>query len=382
MHIHIRSMQARLALGMSILAGLAAYPLLATSDRAAASTPIRVLAVDVLEARSVPSYSVVHSYVGRVESARRSELAFEVPGMVNQVIPEEGDTIEAGAVLATLDTERLRARRAALEAARDAARANLELSQLTAGRHALLVRADVISPQVWDETRTQEDSRQAELRRLESEIATIDVDLNKSMLRAPFAGRVARRYVDEGNVVGAGIPVVRLLETARLEVRVGVAESDVRAIRPGSVQLVRVAGRDLEATVRSVLPERNRETRTVEVILRLAARGVGAAELRDGDLAEISVRRPVEATGAWLPTVALSEGARGLWSCYVAEPLPAGERIGDATHRLQRRQLEVLFEEAERVFVRGTLRDRERVVVRGIHRLVTGQNVRITGEEV
>ena len=332
MYMHLQSMRGRIALGAGVLTALAAYPLLSASDHAAASTPIRALAVSVLEVRSVPSYDVARSYVGRIESARRSELAFEVPGMVSRVAAEEGDTIEAGDVLATLDTERLHARRAALEAARDAARANLELSRLTAGRHALLVRADVISPQVWDETRTQQDTRQAELRQLESEIATIDVDLKKSLLRAPFAGRVARRYLDEGSVVGAGIPVVRLLETARLEVRVGVAESDARGIRPGRVQLVRVAGRDLEATVRAVLPERNRETRTVEVILQLTT---PHPELRDGDLAELTLRRPVEATGAWLPMVALSEGARGLWSCYVAEPLPAAERIGDGTHRLE-----------------------------------------------
>ena len=380
MYIHIRHrLLSRNALlsGAGIIATLAAYPLLGASNRSPEPAPVRILEVVVAPAHVVPTYTVSRSYVGRVESARRSELAFEVPGLISRVLTEEGDAVVAGQVIAMLDTARLRARRFALEAARDGARADLELSQLTADRFEILVHEDVISPQRWDEARKLRDARQAELRRLESEIATIDVDLDKSLLRAPFSGEIARRYADEGSVLAAGAPVARLLETAHLEVRVGVAKADANTIAIGSEQILRVSGRNLVAQVRSVLPERGRETRAVEVVLRLSS---DTAELRDGDLAELTIRSPVTASGVWLPMSALSEGARGLWSCYVAEPLPVQEATSGAdaaTHRLARRQLEVLHEESERVFVRGTLRDREHVVVAGTQRLVPGQRVRI-----
>ena len=341
--------------------------------------PARILEVAVAPALVVSAYTVSHSYVGRVESARRSELAFEVPGLISHVVPNEGDTVATGQVIATLDMARLRARRTALEAARVRARATLELSQLTTARVAVLVREDVTSNQQWDETRKLRDSRKAELRRLESEIATLDVDLEKSLLRAPFSGKIARRYIDEGSVVTPGDPVVRLLETARLEVRVGVAAADAKAISIGAEHVVRVSGRDLEAHVRSILPERGSETRSVEVIMRLPKKTAG---LRDGDLAELTIRSRVTASGLWLPMSALTEGARGLWSCYVAEPLPTHERTDPVTHRIARRQLEVLHEESGRVFVRGTLRDGERVVVEGIQRLVPGQRVRIAPDRI
>jgi RND family efflux transporter MFP subunit len=363
----------------AILAGLASYPLLAANEAPSRPATPRLLEVTVAVAHVVPTYTVSRSYVGRVESARRSELAFEVPGLISQVIPEEGDSVVAGQTIAVLDSARLRSRRAALEAARDRAKADLELSQLTADRLEVLVGEDVVSPQKWDETRKLRDSRDAELRRIESEIATVDVDLEKSVLRAPYSGQIARRYVDEGSVVRAGERVARLLETTRLEVRVGVAETDAMAIAIGSQHTLRISGRDLEARVRSVLPERGPETRAVEVILQLAN---GVERLRDGDLAELAIRSPVSATGLWLPMSALSEGARGLWSCYVAEPLTPRDRPDSGTHRLARRQLELLHEESDRVFVRGTLRDGERVVVEGTHRLVSGQKVRVAGEEV
>ena len=180
-------------------------------------------------------------------------------------------------------------------------------------------------------------------------------------------------------MLAAGEPVARLLETTRLEVRVGVATADAHAISIGSEQVILVAGRRIRAQVRSVLPERGRETRAVDVILVLAEETRG---LRDGDLAELSLRSSVTATGVWLPIGALSEGTRGLWSCFVVEPLAPNERFQTATHRLARRHLEVLHEQSDRVFVRGTLREGERVVVGDTQRLVVGQDVQIVVGEV
>ena len=62
---------------------------------------------------------------------------------------------------------------------------------------------------------------------------------------------------------------------------------------------------------------------------------------------------------------------RGLWAVYVADAADGETAV------LERRELEVLHQEADRVFVRGTLADGERVVVGGRHRLVPGQRVRV-----
>ena len=53
-----------------------------------------------------------------------------------------------------------------------------------------------------------------------------------------------------------------------------------------------------------------------------------------------------------------------------------------ARHRVERRQVEVVHAAADRAFVRGALRTGERVVTTGIHRLVPGQRVRVTGSGV
>ena len=68
-------------------------------------------------------------------------------------------------------------------------------------------------------------------------------------------------------------------------------------------------------------------------------------------------------------------GVRGLWSCYVLGKSENVVNEPNKAFRVERRELEVLQTESERVFVRGTLQNSDRVIVNGNQRLVTGQLV-------
>ena len=193
-------------------------------------------------------------------------------------------------------------------------------------------------------------------------------------MKAPFAALVAERFVDEGQVVGAGKPVVHLLERVEPEVRIGITGRAVDNIQKGDRYELAVRDRLIPATVKAVLPVRDNQTRSVDVIFTLHAEFNG---LRHGDLATLSLRQPEESPGFWLPLSALADSSRGLWSCYVAVELSEAERADTATHRLRKRQLEVIHIESDRVFARGTLRDSELVVTEGLQRLVQDQLVRI-----
>jgi len=74
--------------------------------------------------------------------------------------------------------------------------------------------------------------------------------------------------------------------------------------------------------------------------------------------------------GFWLPLSALARGERGLWSAYaVIKGTTDGEFV------LEKRQIEVLHTEGDRVLVRGTLKTGDRIVVDGIHKLASNQRV-------
>ena len=323
------------------------------------------------------SYEVERAFVGRVEAARSSELGFELAGRVDRVLVEEGDRVAAGQRLAMLDRQRLHSRLEELAAALDEARAGRELAAATHARVAEAADLDAVSAQEHDEARLGLRLREAAVRQLEAQIRSLEVEIAKSTLRAPYAATVAMRLVDEGEVVAAGQAILSLLEASRLEARVGTAADQAAALSPGDAIDVTVRGESFPTRVKAILPDRERRTRTVTVLLSFDAQPAsGRAAVRNGDLAEVVLSRQVAESGLWLPAAALTESVRGLWACYVAEPDPERADV----HLIARRDVEVLHSETDRVFVRGTLRQGERVVASGVHRLVPGQRVQIEDE--
>jgi RND family efflux transporter MFP subunit len=316
-------------------------------------------------------YEVTRYFVGRIEARQESDLGFELGGMVREVLVDEGDLVSAGAVVAVLDSDRLRAKRQELVAARDEARARLELAELTLARLTEALELNATSRQEYDNADKARAAAVAALDRAEAAIASIEVDITKTTLRSPFDAVVSDRYVDSGRVVDAGVPVLRLFERARPKARIGVAGGTVASVRQGNTVGIMVGGQEIRGRISAVLPTRDRRGRAVDVIVELDAELDG---LRRGDLARLALTRPVESRGFWVPMQSLTEGTRGLWSLYTfGEPPPEAD---GAAPRLLQTQVEVLHVEADRAYVRGALHEDQRFVARGLQRVAPGMAVR------
>jgi len=338
--------------------------------------PVPALVVVTEPVERVSAYVVQRTFVGEVQAARRVSSAFELDGLVARVVVRDGDEIGAGDVIAELDTARLEARRRELEQALVSAEAQRRLAQSTLARVEAAHAQRGASAQRLDEARHALEARAAQVRQVAAQIDTVEVDLEKSVLRAPFDAVVAQRLVDDGQVVSSGTSVVMLLERAPAEARIGVSGEAARGLREGERHTIRIGGRSHTAELDAVLPLRGNGTRTVDVVFVLDETLAG--DLRSGDAATLQLGHVVTEPGFWLPLEALMESARGLWAAYVAVPLPAGDHSSDgATHLLDRRELEVLHQASGRVYVRGTLEPRAPVVSAGVHRVAPGQRVRL-----
>lgn len=326
------------------------------------------LPASVLRAVPESSYTVPRRYTGSVQPRRASRVGFELAGLVTSVSIDDGRHVAAGEEIARLDTARLEARRAELLAARAEARANAELAQATYDRTLEAHQMTAASIQELDDAEEARDAALAALERTERAIESIDVDLAKSVITAPFDAVVARRFIDEGQVIQPGEPVAELLEREAPEARIGLPPKAAQSLSPGDRVRVEVRAQPLTGTLRELLPVTDPGTRTVEALIVLDAQLDG---IRRGDLASIRVERTIEQPGFWLPLDALTESARGLWSCFVID----AARDGALT--VEQRQLEVLHTDGTRAYVTGTLQPDELVVRSGLHRIVPGDRVTI-----
>ena len=261
--------------------------------------------------------------------------------------------------------------------------ARLALARLTTQRRRALLEDNHISVQRVDEAASDQRALGAQLEAARAAIESVDVGLALSRLEAPYAGSITARHVDEGTVVSPGQTLLEMIEDGALEVRIGVPASVAAELSPVDAYAIEVEGRSVDAELDAVLTTVEPETRTVTAIFRLPELPRETAGVKSGALARVAIRRHVAAEGFWLPITALTESRRGLWSAYAVVPVEGEEaRVASPVLRIDRREAEVLHAEAERAFVRGTLRDGERVVATGLHRLVPGQRVALEPSRV
>ena len=356
-----------------LAAGLVTAKLASEPAEHISSSP--ALGVQTLAVEKVQGYALRRIFTGQVEANRVSGLGFERAGLLLEVLVREGDAVRADQVVARLDTALLEAKRRELAAALDDAGARLSLAEATLRRYRDSVDDGAVTRQALDEAQEGRVAAQAQVDAAGARIASVDLDIAKSELRAPFDGIVTNRRADEGRVLQAGHPVLELQERTVPEIRVGLAGGLADTLRPGEEYALSWHGRKLSARLRSVLPVRRPGTRTRDALFESIDPPNG---LHAGELVELELSHWLDEEGFWLPLSALAVGYRGLWQAYVTEPLndfTPNELSAD--HRIAPRPVEVLYQEGERIFVRGSLLPGDRVVSAGLQRVVPGQLVRV-----
>lgn len=350
-------------------AGIAALQLRAANEPQPATVP--PIRVATMLAKLEDGYSRVVKYTGRLEPARETPLAFERAGLVIAVEPEEGDEVAAGDVIARLDTSQLLASRRQLEARRDELKAQRDLADLTLGRQSKLQNRGWSPEQRLDEAKATVAQLAAAIDQVTAQIAAIEIDLEKSVLKAPYGGHIAARNIDDGAVVTPGTPVVTLLETGRRQARVGLPPN-VSAELSDTATYILSAGRE---QLRAKLANRRRDlqtgTRTVTVLLDVEDGEDGVAM---GQLVTLGIETNVELRGAWVPLTALKEGQRGMWTVLTID-----RRGSQPVVRTE--AVEVLHARGEDVYVRGTFQDGAEFLIDGTDRVVAGQSVALVQEQ-
>ena len=159
------------------------------------------------------------------------------------------------------------------------------------------------------------EAQRALIEQQDLKIANLDLELEKTVLKAPFTGTISARLVDEGTIVQTGQTIFKLVEDSQLEAHIGVPVNNASQIQMGQTFPLQIEEKTYQATVSSILPELDPSTRTLTIILKLK-QGV-LTEVVSGQVAKLQLTETINTPGYWLPITALVEGDRGLWSCYV-----------------------------------------------------------------
>ncbi|HET7294728.1 MAG TPA: efflux RND transporter periplasmic adaptor subunit [Vicinamibacteria bacterium] len=239
---------------------------------------------------------------GAVRARQRATLAARIPASVVELPHREGDRVAAGAVAVRLDDAALRAAVSAAEAALASAEAELR-------RTDALASSGAATPREREDAVARASEARAAHERAKDGLAY-------AALRAPFAGRVARKPVNVGDVVSPGDPLLELEGDDGYEIVAAVEGDAASALPPGSTTSAKVDGlaAPLAVRVTALSPAADPATHRFEIRADLPR----AAGLRSGLFARLHL--PASDGSARLTVPAQAVLARGgLSGVFVVE---------------------------------------------------------------
>ena len=223
----------------------------------------------MVERRVLPE---LHVYPGFVEAIDPAEIAPRVMATIVELAGREGDAVEKGQVLVSLDDRDVRAKLSQARAAFDAAEAQALQSELAFERATLLQESEALTTQEWESARAARDASRAGSERARKAVEEARAALSWFELRAPFTGRILARHSDPGHLAAPGRTILSLYRESPLRLRVAVPEERVLELTVGTVFDVDFDGLPSQrAELTRVLPAADPATGTVTLHLILTA---------------------------------------------------------------------------------------------------------------
>jgi RND family efflux transporter MFP subunit len=284
--------------------------------------PLAPLAAADLELYTVKREQVaVHIAIAGTVSARKAvQLTAQIPGRIQQIAGQEGDRFTQGELLVRIDDRALRAKLDAAIANRDAARASIRNANMQLRRELYAPQSRSTGqapggmgmPPMMDQMftspmqdmmgmrdrgieqdtdlvarETQLAQANTQYKQAEAQIKEIQAALRDARSMAPFSGVVETLFVEEGDTVQPGQPILNFSETGGFQVEADIPARIRAGLREGDLLAVRLDGVDpaIKARISRIFPVADPRQHTVRVEMELP-QGTGATV---GQYAEVQV---------------------------------------------------------------------------------------------
>jgi membrane fusion protein (multidrug efflux system) len=328
-----------------------------------ASMPVPVINVTAKPAEA-QDWGVEVAAIGVLEARRGVDINSSVPGLVQQIRFESGESVVQGQPLVQLDADVERSNLAKAQAA-------LKLAKADLARGESLVTTNNISKATLDQRRSEYDVAAAE-------VASISAQIEKKTIFAPFDGKLGIRKINVGQYLEAGQAIVNVQDLSVIFVNFSISQRELSDLKVG--QKIRMTTdaypvREFEGEISAIEPLINQQTGMVEVQGRFDnTEGL----LRPGMFAKLAVLLPARMNVVVVPQTAISYSLYGDYLYVVkADRTEAGEDV----NVVERRIVETGERRQGFVIVDSGVEAGEMVVTSGQLKLDNGTRVAIVADD-
>jgi RND family efflux transporter MFP subunit len=263
--------------------------LTACSGEKPTTVPAPELVRDVMlftaQRTTVPDYVEA---TGTVRAAQSAQLSSQVMGAITRVNVHEGDRVQRGEVLITIEAAQQRSAydsaNAGLTASQQtiaAADADYALAESTMKRYQMLYDKKSVSPQEFDEVKTKlaaakarRDGAHAGRVQAEAAVSEANTAVGFTKIRAPFDGLIVAKLADAGAMAAPGVPLLTIEGPSRFRLEALLDESQIGAVRLGEtvpVVLDSLGNQTIAGKVVQIVPMADPASRTFTVKIDLPA---------------------------------------------------------------------------------------------------------------
>jgi multidrug efflux system membrane fusion protein len=352
---------------------LAVTLLAAGCGRGRTSARGAVAAIPVQIGRAVrQTLPITQGAIGTVQTLRTVTVKSQVDGMIAQIHFREGDEVQAGDLLITLDRRpfenNLRSARADLANAR----AQADHAHAEATRYQQLDQQQAISKEQLSQLLTDAESSSAQVQAREATVANAELQLSYTEIRAPIAGRTGQLNLHEGALVKAndpGFALVTINQLSPVAVAYAVPEGSLAGLRAAlAAGVVTVSAKPHDGVGRSVdgrleFIDNAVDPTTGTIVLKAVFANADRA-LWPGQFVDIVTHLGDEPNTVLVPAGAVQTGQRGS-QVFVVKP----------DHTVELRVVETGRSAGGLTVIRSGVQEGETVVTDGQLRLVPGATV-------
>lgn len=306
-----------------------------------------------------------HAFSGTVHGYFESPLAFQVGGRITRRLVSSGDRVTAGQILMTVDSKDASEQAAAAAGALNAAEAQYRLAASTMARYEKLHEIHAISDLAMDQTKNQYELATAQLSQAKAAMSRAENNLGFTSLTADRDGVVGSTLYEVGQVVGAGTPVVLIVDDSQKDIYISFTEKQYGNYSVGMPCTVKFwAFPDLKVSgkVREVAAAPNTSTGTYDAKVTLID---APSDIAVGMTAEVSFEDNGNSEKIIIPLTAMATQLQepSVWvvrdNKVYLQKVKTGQYGGDT------------------VEIISGLRKGDRVVTAGVRKLNEGEEVRL-----
>jgi RND family efflux transporter MFP subunit len=288
---------------------------------------------------------------GNIEGNKTARLGFLVAGKINFIAGDEGSTIGAGQLLASLDPESYRI-------AKDMADANLAQVQDEFNRMTIMHQRKSLSDSDYSKISNALKAARAQ-QRLQNK------NLIDTKLYAPFKGVLLKKLPEVGEIIGTGMPLFVISDISSVKVNASVPETDLHQVKIGSEANVYISSVDTTVTgkVTEVGSVSEPTTRSFNVKIHLNNPGLA---IRPGMTAEVKIMSGKKADMIAIPTQAVLRDLDNSSFVFV---------VDEKKSQAFKRRVSLGQIAGNNIEITSGIGDHEMIVVGGQHKLSDGSAV-------